>query len=251
MEGNRSSQALEYTCVLTSCNRFDLLEQTLISLFKHIDVTPTAFIIIEDSGNAGIHDVLKRFDYPFHVIINPHNLGQAKSIDIAYSHVKTPYIFHCEDDWEFIRTGFILESLRLLQRHKEVSLVQLRGRDEQIKLRDLPTLNHQGLDYFLAEKHTDKRYFSYGYNPSLRRLADYQRIAPIAAIGGEREVSWIFKQLGFVTAHLEEPAVRHIGEERHINDLTAAKLGLKKIFRSWRNVAKRLTWKITGFPHNR
>jgi hypothetical protein len=118
-------------------------------------------------------------------------------------------------------------------------------------LRDLPTQHHQNIAYFLAEKKTDKRYFSYGYNPSLRRLSDYQRIAPFAKIGGEREVSWVFKQLGYVTAHLEKPAVKHIGEERHIDDITAAKIGFKKMLRSWKNIVIRLKWKLTGFPHNR
>ncbi len=251
MKQQAHSEDFEYTCVLTSCNRFDLLEKTLTSFFKYIDIQPKEFIIVEDSGNQEIHRILEKFDYPFHVIVNPKNLGQAKSIDIGYSQVKTPYIFHCEDDWEFYRTGFIAESLRILEHHKEVSLVQLRGRAEQTKLRDLPSLKLNNSAYFLAKKTTDKRYFSYGYNPSLRRLEDYQRIAPLADIGGEREVSWIFKQLGFVTAHLENPAVKHIGEERHIDDITAAKIGLNKLLRSWKNIFIRLKWKVTGFPHNR
>lgn len=251
MNSFKSTGHFEYTCVLTSCGRFDLLEKTLFSFFKYIDVMPVAFIIIEDSGDQRIYEILEKFDYSFHILLNPQNLGQAKSIDIAYSQVNTPYIFHCEDDWEFYRMGFIKESLSILQKHKYVSIVQLRGRDESTKLRDLSTRNLQKLAYFLAEKKTDKRYFSYGYNPSLRRLSDYQRIAPFADIGGEREVSWVFKQLGYVTAHLEEPAVKHIGEERHIDDLSAAKVGLRKIIRSWRNIFKRLEWKLTGFPHSR
>jgi len=238
----------EYSCVLTSCNRFDLLEKTVVSFFKHLDIQPKAFIIIEDSGNQAIHKHLEQFDYPFTVIVNPKNLGQAKSIDIAYSHVKTPYIFHCEDDWEFIRTGFIQESLSILQKHENASVVQLRGRAEHIKLRDLPTLNHQGIDYFLANKSTDKRYFSYGYNPSLRRLVDYQRVAPFSKIGGESEVSWVFKKLGFATAHLENPAVKHIGEERHIEDSTAPKIGIKRKTRSLKNIVKRIKWFLIGFP---
>lgn len=241
----------EYTCVLTSCNRFDLLEKTLRSFFKNVDIQPKEFIIIEDSGNKKVHDCLKLFNYPFKVTVNPTNLGQAKSIDIGYLQVKTPYIFHCEDDWVFTRSGFIKESLKVLKKHHNVSIVQLRGRGESVKLKHLVTKNLQVTEYFLANTKTDKRYFSYGYNPSLRRLSDYQMLAPFSKIGGEREVSWVFKQLGFVTAHLEIPAVRHIGDKRHINDITAAKIGLQKTFRSWGNILKRLKWKVTGFPHNR
>lgn len=240
-----------YTCVLTSCRRFDLLQNTLSSLLKNLDIPPEAFIIIEDSADEGIYAALEPFDYPFQVILNGANLGQARSIDLAYQQVTTPYIFHCEDDWEFIRTGFIQESLTLLQKHPNVSVVQLRGRVEHNKLLKLPSKNFQGIDYFLAEKSTDKRYFSYGYNPSLRRLVDYQHIAPFADIGGESEVSWIFKRLGFVTAHLEDPAVRHTGDEHHIEDHTAPKIGVKRKLRSWVNMAKRLKWFLTGFPKKR
>ncbi len=241
-------EEFHYTCVLTSCNRFDVLEKTLKSLFKHLDILPHEFIIIEDSGNQDILNVLEKFDFTFNVIINPVNLGQAKAIDIAYSKVSTPYIFHCEDDWEFTRTGFIRESAEILDVHPEVSLVQLRGRAEQKVLSELPKLNHNNIEYFLAKKNTDKRYFSYGYNPSLRRLIDYKRIAPIADIGGEREVSWIFKKMGFVTAHLENPAVKHLGDGLHVDDNTASKKGLSKRLRSLKNILKRAKWLLTGFP---
>jgi len=241
-------RACDYTCVLTSCNRFDTLEQTLSSFFEHVDILPAHFIIIEDSGNRGVLDITKKFQFPFEVIVNPVNLGQAKAIDIGYKHVTTPYVFHCEDDWAFTRTGFILESLQILEKHGNVSLVQLRGRDESPKLADLETETLSNTNYFLAKKKTDKRYFSYGYNPSLRRLADYKRIAPLSKIGGEREVSWIFKRMGFVTAHLEVPAVRHLGDGRHVDDNTASKRGFSRHVRSWKNILKRAKWYATGFP---
>lgn len=243
-----NTEELEYTCVLTSCNRFDVLEKTLGSLFKHLDILPKEFIIVEDSGNQDVLKVLEKFDFTFYTIINPVNLGQAKAIDIAYRKVTTPYIFHCEDDWEFTRTGFIRESAEILDLHPEVSLVQLRGRSEQKVLSELPRLKHNNIEYFLAKKDSDKRYFSYGYNPSLRRLIDYKRIAPIADIGGEREVSWVFKKMGFVTAHLEKPAVKHLGDDLHIDDDTASKKGLTRRLRSLNNIWKRAKWLLTGFP---
>lgn len=248
---NKATKNFEYTCVLTSCNRFDLLEQTLTSLFKYLDILPKEFIIIEDSGQPGLQAVLGKFKFPFTVIINPKNFGQARSIDIAYARVSTEYIFHCEDDWEFLRTGFISDSLTILKQHKNVSAVQLRGRAEQEKLKHLPCKALGDISYFLAEKKTDKRYFSYSYNPSLRRLSDYQKIAPLVKIGGEREVSWVFKKMGFVTAHLEIPAVAHLGETQHIEDQSASKIGFKRQLRSWHNIYKRTIWFFTGFPNSR
>jgi hypothetical protein len=34
-------------------------------------------------------------------------VGQIKAIDMVYMWVETPYIFHFEDDWEFLAKGFI------------------------------------------------------------------------------------------------------------------------------------------------
>jgi hypothetical protein len=46
-----------------------------------------------------------------------------KSIDRAYADVTTPFIFHCEDDWRFFRSGFIEESLLLLEHFADISTV--------------------------------------------------------------------------------------------------------------------------------
>ena len=40
--------------------------------------------------------------------------GQIQSIVDTYKLVKTPYIFHCEDDWVYKRGNFVEESLKFL-----------------------------------------------------------------------------------------------------------------------------------------
>ena len=40
-------------------------------------------------------------------------------MDRAYSNVTTPFIFHCEDDWEFYRKGFI-EDVEILTGQPEI-----------------------------------------------------------------------------------------------------------------------------------
>ena len=75
----------EYAVVLTSCNRFDLLKKTVASLIENLDVTPAQFIVVEDSGDEGVRDVLSGFDVPFEIIVNRNRLGQAASIDKAYA----------------------------------------------------------------------------------------------------------------------------------------------------------------------
>ena len=95
----------EITFVLTSCNRFDLLEETLKSFIKYNDYPINKYIFIEDSHKISeLEAVVNKFPsikQKALLLNNDPKLGQMASIDKAYSHVETNYIFHCEEDWEF------------------------------------------------------------------------------------------------------------------------------------------------------
>lgn len=237
----------QYTVVLTSCGRFDLLRRTVETFLHFADIAPTEFIITEDSGNKQVRDILDGLDAPFKFIINNPRLGQVASIDAAYAQVKTPYVFHCEDDWEFFRTGFIAESLTLLEAFPNVSAVMLRGRDEHRKLRKLQTEELNGIRFVRAYPKMFKHYFGYGYNPGLRRMSDYKRFAPFSKIGGEACVSCAFMLLGFATAHLDVPAVCHLGWGQHIDGISPTFFIQRKIQR-YRKKFKLLSWRFLGLP---
>ena len=214
---------MDYSLVITSCGRFDLLRRTVASFLKFADVQPKQCILVEDSGDESVREVLAPFNLPFEILVNPSNIGQNASIDRAYAPVKFPHIFHCEDDWEFFRTGFIQESFIVLNALPKASAIMLRGRDEHRMLRRIAGQEVGGVRFCQPLPYCYKTFFGYSYNPGLRRLADYQKLAPLANIaplvnihkmkGGseELEVSYKFLLLGFTTAHLEIPAVAHIG----------------------------------------
>ena len=101
--------------VLTSCGRFDLLEQTLKSFFSYNTYPIDQFLLVEDSGRKEVLDVLRQFPAKFEVILNETSMGQILSIDLAYARVTQPWIFHCEDDWEFFRPGLLEDSKRILE----------------------------------------------------------------------------------------------------------------------------------------
>src|SRR5215470_12376301 len=118
------------TFVLTSCGRFDLLTETIAS-FLAFNTAPIArYLVIEDSGDASVRDVIGVFDTEIEVLVNDPPRGQMKSIDRAYADVDTPLIFHCEDDWRFFRSGFIEESLLLLEHLADISTVLCRRRGQ-------------------------------------------------------------------------------------------------------------------------
>jgi GT2 family glycosyltransferase len=129
----------DYTIVVTSCGRFDLLRETLASLFKHLERPARRVLVIEDSGDESVRAALADLWPPVEVIVNNPQLGQMKSLDKVYALVDTPYVFHCEDDWEFFRDGFLAESFALLKARPDVSMVALRPRSELNPLvRDMP-----------------------------------------------------------------------------------------------------------------
>lgn len=209
---------MQYAFVLTSCGRFDLLDATLASFVAHAEIPPTQVIISEDSGDADVRDVVTRHFPQAEIFVNQPRLGQIRSIDQAYASVATEWVFHCEDDWEFYRPGFIGESMKLLQSFSDVSMVGLRPRSEHNpRMREMPVTVHEGVRFHHFDPTRHPEYFSYSFNPGLRRLSDYRAIGPFADIGPEEHVSYAFKKAGFHIANLEEPAVRHIGDGRHVD----------------------------------
>jgi len=230
-----------YSVVVTSCGRFDLLRHTLESLLPLLDPPPEEILVIEDSGDASVREALAGLKSPVRVMVNDRQLGQMASIDLAYGQVRTPFVFHCEDDWEFFRTGFIAESFALLHARPDISMVGLRPRHELNPLvRATPEEALEGVRFFALDPQKHPEYFSYSFNPGLRRMADYHAIGPFAPLGHEGDVSYAFKLAGFRIANLEEPAVRHIGDGRHVEDPTLPPKARTFLARLNRSIQKRL-----------
>ena len=225
---------MNYSLVITSCGRFDLLRRTVASFLKFADVQPKQYILVEDSGDESVREILAPFNVPFEILINQPNTEQQPSIerlhaaiDRAYAQVKFPYIFHCEDDWKFFRTGFIQESFIVLNALPKASAGMLRGRDWRKLLRNLPVKEIKTRN-IIARQHDKimppivrfcqpetpdscKMLIGY-YMPGLRRLVDYKKVAPLSKIkGGEAVLSYRLFMMGFTAAHLEIPDCTHIG----------------------------------------
>jgi len=221
------------TFVLTSCGRFDLLEQTLSSFFRYNDAPIARYILIEDSEDEAVRQVLAKFPYDIELIINQPKLGQLASIDFAYSTIDTPYIFHCEDDWGFTRFGFIQESMRLLEAFEDVVMVALRSpHDAPPEALEQPLAYYQGIGYRPMISTSRPEWFGMSFNPGLRRLRDYQRVGSYTAIGEEKNLSVHYKALGYRMVMLEDGGVFHLGNKRTIRDP----------FQPWRPITRPEKW---------
>jgi hypothetical protein len=241
MTGNPSPTCEPYTLVVTSCCRFDLLAKTLSSFYAHVDVAPQELIVVEDSADVTVREVVAGLGVPSQTLVHGARIGQVHAIDHAYAKVKTPLIFHCEDDWLFTRGGFIAESARVLQARREVSMVGLRPRSELNPLIRASPVEWLGeLAYFKLDPKLHPEHFSYSFNPGLRRLADYNLLGPYARLGEESDVSYTFKKAGYRIAYLEIPAVTHIGHGRHIDDPNFPRRAHAVIGRLTKSVRKRV-----------
>jgi len=209
------------TVVLTSCGRLELLKRTIDSFHKFNTYPIKEFIIVDDSGNHEVHEELKR-SYPIEtLILNDKNIGQIASIDKGYEQVKTPYLFHVEDDWEFYRQGFIEKSLAILESDPKILQVWLREHYDtnthpiDPEIYTLPS----GLQYKLMQINALQAWHGFTWNPGLRRLSDYKLVAPFSAIMEDGDFNALtechigqkYFELGFRAAILMDGYVKHIG----------------------------------------
>ncbi len=220
----------EVTVVLTACNRADLLEKTLDSFFEMNTYPIKRFIIIDDGMNFGCNDFVKtKYKFPIELIYNNPKLYQIRSIDYVYGIVETEYVFHMEEDWLFLKKGFIEASIQVLEADDNILQVWLRGIDDK-------TLPHPWEDgvYELGDlkmvlvKYTGM-WNGFSLNPGLKRLSDWkelpngyngcERITPAEQSGGvtlECDISVEYAKRGRIAMRFLESYIEHIGWDRHI-----------------------------------
>lgn len=203
---------MNYSLIVTSCNRFDLLKRTLDSFFRFCDVLPMQVIISDDSG-----ETLPLFANQYHpntVNLYSNKQGQIQSIDNCIAHVTEDYFFHLEDDWEFYRSGFISESFNVL---KDRNIINhwLRERTD--------TNGHPIKGDYLIHNYKNV-WHGFTFNPTLKRMDDYRAIGSYGLYGDNKFRAWenesaigtIYKNKGFIASIAKQGYVKHIGVNRHV-----------------------------------
>lgn len=231
----------DVTVVITSCNRAGLLKLTMDSFLKYNTYPIKEFIIIDDSGIAGVNDFLVQdlaySEIPIKLIYNVVNIGQIKSVDKAYEYVTTSYIFHCEEDWEFLRPGFIERSFDILATDPKIFTVWLRAHNDLSNHPiDYGSYNSDVGFYLMSRAYT---YWHSGYaiqhtwcgvtlNPGLRRVSDAMLVHPFSVtipydkcsggVVGEYDINVTYGEMGFYGAitDMVDGYVKHIGWDHHV-----------------------------------
>ena len=239
------------TLVITSCARMDLLEKTLESFHKWNSFPLSQVIVTEDSPyGEQAQALLDKYDWacPVTLISNGQRIGQLASIDKAYAANTSDYVFHCEDDWEFCRSGFIEDSLEVLKSDAKIFCVWLRARSE------FPNALFSGDAYLSANgeavgERVVKEICS--FNPSLRRAEDFPKYLPLVQYVDEIEIgiSRTLEAAGMYSVLLHQTATSHIGWHRRLDSNSQEKsqflYDLKDRFKRFKSVI----YKITGTGH--
>lgn len=211
------------TMVITAYKRPHLLRRTLASFVKYNTYPIAKCIIIEDSGQTGINDfALDLCPFPVECLYNETTLGQIASIETAYSRVETPFIFHCEEDWEFYAPGFIEKSFEVLEADPSVITVWLRAHTD-VNTHPIEP-NDRGGYHYMSSSPSLHPYYGFTFNPGLRRTSDYRAVAPWSETCArphfdgkawlfEPDVCILYHARGYKGAILSVPGgfVRHIG----------------------------------------
>ena len=215
----------DVTVVITSCDRDELLLKTLESFERHNSYAIARVVLTEDGGRKGWQPpmaALEAISRDVVVIHAPGRVGQIGSIDRAYDWVQTPYIFHTEEDWDFYRTGFIEDSLDVLESDPFVSCVWLREPNDR---NGHPTLRGQksawrGTKYEYMVPNYNGKWHGFTFNPGLRRLFDYKAVGPYSRIhpsvpghqpNAEAAVGKAYFEKGLMAATLTQGYIKHIG----------------------------------------
>jgi GR25 family glycosyltransferase involved in LPS biosynthesis len=116
---NRAPSASpQVTFSITTCKRTDLFLCTMNSFLQCSDIDLIdQWLCVDDNTAEDERETMRRL-YPFFRFIwkGQADKGHARSMNIIRGEVTTPYLFHCEDDWQFFSPKpFLRESIDILE----------------------------------------------------------------------------------------------------------------------------------------
>jgi len=204
------------TTFVLSCDRLDVLEKTLESFYNTRDYV-TKMVIVDDSAKPGIFESLvEKFGDTCDVICFPRNRSQWWAMDFMVSYCDSDYIFYLEDDWELIQPGYLNQSKQILQKYREVGVVDISWR----------TFEFQGIDSYQKGLVDDMFYWKKPWkitdhhlawhawcgSPNLRRRDDLIMLGRVEKWHNEWNIDRKFTALGFKGVYLNGEYARHLGD---------------------------------------
>ncbi len=110
------------TVTMTSCKRLPLFIKTVSSFLNCCldkELIDEWFVIDDNSSNEDRETMRTLFPFIKFIFKSQDDKGHARSMNMLLNQIKTPYIFHLEDDWLFFRKEKYLSTcIRLIELDK-------------------------------------------------------------------------------------------------------------------------------------
>ena len=207
----------QVTLCLTMGKRPELLKQTLNSLFQFQQFEHV--IAINDFGDEETNQAFKEVCPHGQLLDLGRQVGHHPAVDAMYELIKTPYVFHCEDDWLFTRSPDIEQAMRLLE-SPNVSTACFRRLDlDQYAERDVKRIvwdEYQGVRYYHLDR-LHSQWHGYGFNPHLAKLSLWRSCGHFAHFKNERHISRFFRKQGLHVAMMYDGSCEHIGDDLSVS----------------------------------
>jgi glycosyltransferase involved in cell wall biosynthesis len=198
---------------LSTCKDQDLIER---------------WIICDDGSSQEDLDSMKQL-YPFFEIHKNPGKGQAASLSHLFSLPTTEWIFHCEDDWEFLRVDNYIRKLYDIavqdQKFKNIILRDWGGDLRHCPLTDVAYTVHR-YDPSCTDDgqiiRTDCHWFGYSFNPGLQHLPTLRELNPGASTFDitqrywDKHIAFRYYAKGYLRANLIGGYIKHLGDERSV-----------------------------------
>ena len=212
-----------FDVICTSCDRHDLLKITFESFMDNLTETEKQHLgniyIYEDGPRVPVIEGVKH-----EILYDVKRVGQIKALDALMKKVQTPFYFNLEDDWQFVKPGFIELSFEVMQRHSQMINLVLRGAGNA---NGHPELQRQGEPFNILTTAYKGIWHGFSFNPSLRRLSDY-KLLPGKSYSkhtrfrfkqpwiSESDLGELYRRMGYYAGNTKETYCAHTGDNRGI-----------------------------------
>jgi len=209
---------MKIDCIVTSWQRHDLLEKTLLSLLRDQEEVFSMIYIREDGIVDETKPILPNLYIKNSAWISGTHIGQVASIDHLMWEVRSEYYAHLEDDFMCVgnlKEG-IEEAIEILENNPKCGSVSLRGPDKK----DHNGHGYEEIDGVLRMKYGYGQFHGFSWAPSVRRLKDYHLIGsygkhatfqPKKPWQAEADINKLYKDMGYWFATTKNKIFTHIG----------------------------------------
>lgn len=207
----------DITAFILSCNRLHLLKRT-VETFMATKEIKVKTVIVDDSGEEGVFEYLvKEYGDFSDIVCFPVNRGLFWAKDFMTSFCHTEYIFYIEEDWEFLKPGYLQKSKEILQKYREIGSIDISWRTFEeygLKTYDENALE-DGTFYYKTPLKISKDHLHWLLwmgSPNLKRREDLILLGRVEKYFNEWNVDRKFHSLGLKGIYLNDRYVTHIGD---------------------------------------